>query len=104
MSATPPPAPLPPGVRLLQWLVIVLTLTLIGGVIVTVAALVTRLPGSTRTSVTIPDHLVLPEGVSAQAVTFGPGWSAVVSDDGRILIFDSESGRLRKQVEINNPD
>ena len=79
---------------------IVLTLTLIGGVIVTVAALVTRLPRSGAQVVALPESLALPEGVEAQAVTFGPGWSAVVTTDGRILIFDTASGKIRQQVEI----
>lgn len=100
MSAPPPATPLPPGVRLLQWLVIVLTLTLIGGVIVTVAALVTRLPGSSAPVVALPDKITLPEGAQAQAVTFGPGWTAVVTTDGRILILDAESGALRQEVTV----
>ncbi len=84
----------------MQWLVIALTFTLIGGVIVTVGALVTRLPRSAPSAVTVPDHLVLPPGVAAAAITFGPDWSAVVTDDGRILVFDTLSGTLRKEVSI----
>lgn len=100
MTDTPPAAPLPPGVRLLQWLVIVLTITLIGGVIVTVAALVTRLPGAGPAPMALPERVVLPEGITATAITHGQGWYAVVTADNWILIFDSADGRLRQEVAI----
>lgn len=100
MTDTPPPAPLPPGVRLLQWLVIGLTITLIVGVIVTVAAVVTRMPGRAPAIVALPDNVTLPNGATASAVTFGPGWYAVVTTDNRILIFDRASGTMRQEVAI----
>ncbi|MFT4151516.1 MAG: DUF6476 family protein [Paracoccaceae bacterium] len=105
MTDTPPPAPpmppLPPGVRLLQWLVIGLTTTLIVGVIVTVAAVVTRMPGRTP-AVSLPEQVKLPAGTTAAAVTFGPGWYAVVTGDGRILIFDRGTGALKQEVRVVN--
>lgn len=79
---------------------IVLTITLIGGVIVTVAALVTRMPRSSAATVALPDSIRLPDGVTAQAVTFGPGWTAVVTTDNRILILDPATGATRKEVTI----
>lgn len=52
-----------------------------------------RLPGAT---ISVPPGLALPEGARAQAVTQGPGWWAVVTVDGRILIFDAGGGLLRE--------
>ena len=47
----------------------------------------------------MPPELVLPEGVSAQAVTFGRGWTAVVTTADHILIFGSD-GKLRQDIAI----
>jgi Flp pilus assembly protein protease CpaA len=91
---------LPPSLRLLKWLVIVLTLTMIGGVITIVALIVTRMPQAFVTAVPkVPENLALPEGQKAAAVTFGQGWIAVVSTSDRILIFDRD-GALRQDIAI----
>jgi Flp pilus assembly protein protease CpaA len=91
---------LPPSLRLLKWLVIVLTLTMIGGVITVVALIVTRMPKAfVAAAPTVPENLVLPEGAKAEAVTFGTGWVAVVTEDDRILIFGRD-GSLRQEVSI----
>ena len=98
-SATPD-APLPPSLRFLKWLVIVLTLTMIGGVITVVGLLVTRMPQAFGASLPkIPDEIALPEGAKAAAVTFGKGWIAVVTEDNRILIF-GEDGSPRQEVVL----
>ncbi len=79
---------------------IVLTLTMIGGVITVVALLVTRMPQAFGAPPpTLPAEFALPEGTRAQAVTFGTGWVAVVTTDDRILIFDA-IGTLRQEVPL----
>ncbi len=96
-----PDAALPPSLRLLKWLVVILTLTMIGGVITVVGLLVTRMPRSFGASAPqVPTGLVLPAGKSAAAVTFGRGWIAVVTTDDRILVFGSD-GSLRQDVAIS---
>jgi hypothetical protein len=93
---------LPPGLRLLKWLVIILTLTMIGGVITVVALIVTRMPQAfTAPAPALPDTLTLPEGAQASAITFGEGWIAVVTDDQRILIFDTD-GTLRQELKVSD--
>jgi Family of unknown function (DUF6476) len=94
-----PEAPLPPSLRLLKWLVIVLTLTMIGGVITVVGLIVTRMPQAFSSGPTLPANLTLPDGSRASAVTFGTGWTAVVTTDDRILIFGRD-GELRQEVQI----
>lgn len=98
-----PDVALPPSLRLLKWLVILLMLTMIGGVITVVALLVTRMPDTfTGSTPKIPAELNLPEGAKPAAVTFGSGWTAVVTTDDRILVFDS-NGLLLQQVAIQPP-
>ena len=95
---------LPPGLRFLKGLVILLTLTMIVGVITIVAVLVTRIPQTFgRAGTILPPSLTLPEGLTAGAVTLGWTWTAVVATDAagaeQILIFGPD-GRLRQQVPI----
>jgi Flp pilus assembly protein protease CpaA len=88
---------LPPSLRFLKWLVIVLMIVMIAGVITIVGLLVTRMD---QASVPMPENIVLPEGTRAQAVTAAEGWFAVVTTDNRILIFDRLTGHLRQEVAV----
>ena len=99
MNDAPAGEGLPPSLKFLKWLVIALTLTMIGGVITVVALLVTRMPQALHGVPSLPEDIQMPEGAKAQAVTFGPGWIAVVTEDGRILMFNAE-GRLRQEVRV----
>ena len=95
-----PDAALPPSLRLLKWLVILLTLSMIGAVITVVWLLVTRMPQAFgRALPTLPDAVQLPQGSTPIAVTFGTGWTAVVTHDQRILVFDG-NGVLLQDVPI----
>ena len=91
--------------RFVRGLVLVLTATMIVGMVVLVVLFATRFPGSGATSAAstefiLPDTLELPEGATVQAITKGQGWWAVVTGDDRILIFDAETGALRQSVEL----
>ena len=96
-------AQLPPSLRFLKALVIVLMLCMIGGVITVSALLVTRLRASEAPIPALPAQLNLPDGAKAQAVTMGKGWIAVVTDQDEILIFSAE-GQLRQSVALHSPD
>ncbi len=74
-------------------------ITMIGGVITVVGLLVTRLPTAGAQAPTVPAKLELPVGTVAQAVTFGTGWTAVVTTDNRILIFGND-GKMRQEIPI----
>lgn len=74
-----------------------LTAVMIGGVLITFALIVIRLSDRTPT---LPEDITLPNGASAQAVTIGSNWYAVVTDDNRILIFDKTTGKLRQSVTL----
>jgi Flp pilus assembly protein protease CpaA len=93
---------LPPSLRLLKWLVILLTLSMIGGVITVVWLIVTRMPSTFATQTPVlPEAISLPEGQKAAAVTFGQGWIAVVTTEDHILIFGKD-GTLRQDVVIDD--
>ncbi|AXI45964.1 hypothetical protein C1J03_07975 [Sulfitobacter sp. SK012] len=92
--------PEPANLRFLRRLVTVLTTVMIGGVIVVIALLVTRLNASAPD---LPNTLTLPDGATASAFTQGDTWYAVVTDDNRILIYDRLSGKLSQTVEITSP-
>ncbi len=93
---------LPPSLRFLKWLVIVLTLTMIGGVITVVAVIVTRMPQAAAARPVLPETLVLPPDTTAAAITAGTGWFAVVTTDDRILVFGLD-GALIQDIAIALP-
>ena len=86
------------NVVFLRRLVTVLTGTMILGVLTVVILLVIRL--QTPPPPSVPSGIDLPEGVSAQAVTFGTDWIAIVTADERILIFDRMSGAILQDVPV----
>lgn len=104
-----PGGPLPPDLRLLKWLVLVLTATMIAGIIALVALLATRLPGApggggaSGPEAFLPEGLRLPEGARPTAVTRGEGWLAVVTDRGEILLYDAATGALRQRLSVTAP-
>ena len=100
MNTAPAPEGLPPGLRFLKFLVIVLTLTMIVGVITIVWVIVTRMPQAMQRPADLPDSITLPDGTRATAFTQGADWYAVVTADDRILIFDRATGALRQTVML----
>ena len=91
----------PAQLRRLRRLVTALTATMIVGCLVVIALLVIRL---TDRSPALPQAIDLPGGAAAVALTQGPGWYAVVTDDDRILIYDRTTGALRQTVQVATPD
>ena len=91
---------LPPDLRFLKRLVTVLAGTMIAGLITIIALLVIRFPQAIGPRPALPETIVLPEGATAEAVTMGRGWVAVVTEEDEILIFDRATGALTQTVEI----
>ena len=88
----------PANLRFLRRLVTVLTVVMIGGVLVVIGLLVTRLYSPAPA---LPDRITLPAGSSAQAFTQGRDWYAVVTDADEILVFDRLTGALRQRIEVD---
>ena len=92
---------LPRSVRLLQWLVIGLTASMIVGVIAVVAVVVTRFPKPPTPP--LPEAIALPDDAgTARAITQGGDWVGVVTDRDEIIIFDRASGAVRQRVQITS--
>ena len=84
--------------RYLKTLVTVLTVTMIAGLIVLIGVVVMRFNQSA--TVPLPDHIALPAGTRATAVTRGPDWLGVVTDDGRVLIYGLDGATLRQEIIV----
>ena len=95
---------LPANLKFLRVLVTILTATMIAGLVVVIALLVTRFPDketfSGKNSVILPSEIILPDGATAFAFTQGPDWFAVVTDQNQILIYGRDRTNLRQTIEI----
>jgi len=100
MDTAPVPEGLPPSLRFLKALVILLTLSMIVGVITIVWVIVTRMPQAMQRPPALPDAITLPDGTRATAFTQGSDWYAVVTDNDQILVFDRATGALRQTVTL----
>lgn len=87
--------------RILQWLVIGLTASLILGVITVVAVVVTRFPQPD--TLALPAELQLPEGTKPISMAQGRDWVGIVTEADTILIYDRQSGALRQTVTLTRP-
>lgn len=85
--------------RFLRGLVITLMITMILGVITVVWLLVTRMPDGRAQMPLIPSEISVPQGTKALAVTYGAGFTLVVTDAQTLLIFDA-AGELRQTVDL----
>ncbi len=97
----------PKNLRMLRRLVTVLTVVMIGGLLTIVAVIVMQFTRTTSvaTGPALPPDIALPGSETAQAVTFGKGWIAVVTIDmdglERIRIY-SPDGMPRQSMEIGH--
>lgn len=87
----------PPQLKFLRRLVTTLTVVMIGGLVVVISLLVIRLSAD---GPNLPAEITLPDGIKAQAVTFGEGWVAVVTTENQILILDPNSSAVRQTITL----
>ena len=91
----------PANLRILRYLVLAMTIVFIVGFsIVVVLVYLQFVKARNGFEGSFPDYIELPEGTKAQSFTKGRGWYAIVTQDDKILIFDSTSGELAKSVDI----
>lgn len=100
---------LPPSLQLLKWLVILLTASLIGGVIAVVWLLVTRLPvpmmkstAPAEAAYALPADLALPQGIAVVSASFGPDYLLLVTSDHMLRIY-SRDGKPLSQTALPAP-
>lgn len=82
--------------RWLRLLVTSLAVVMGVGIIAIVALLWLRL--GERPLPELPPQIALPQGESATAVTFARDWLVVVTDSGKVLLYDHQ-GKLREEVQ-----
>ncbi|WP_298676791.1 DUF6476 family protein [uncultured Lentibacter sp.] len=87
----------PSLVRYLKLLVTALAGVMIVGLVAVIALLVIRLQADVPP---LPARISLPEGTKAQAVTQGENWFAVVTQDGRILVFARDGSTLLQEITV----
>lgn len=85
-----------PELRFLKTLVTGLSLVMGFGMIAIVALLWIRLGEAPLPA--LPDQIALPDGASAEAVTFARNWIVVVTGGGEVLLYD-QNGALRDRVQ-----
>lgn len=91
------PAP-PPEVKFLKILTTTLAGVMIFGLLTIIFLLVTRLPGATKLPA-LPEAITLPAGEKGETVTFGKGFTVVVTESGRVLVYRSD-GALAQDVAL----
>ena len=73
--------------------------TMIVGVITVVGLLVTRMPDGRVQIPAVPPDIALPQGQSVQSVTFGKGYTLVITSAQNLLIYDA-AGNLVQQQDL----
>lgn len=91
--------PEPANLRFLRLLVTVLTGVMLAGLILIIALIVIRFRD---TAPPLPEDITLPEGAEPKAVTLAEGMVLVVSEDGRLFIYDRVTGQLRQTVALSD--
>jgi len=89
---------MPPDVRFVKRLVVVLTSVMIVGVVLIVGLLVARIT-QTPAPVALPDSIDLPADTTPEAVTLARDWVLVLVAD-EILLFDRDTGALAHRITL----
>jgi len=98
MNTAPDTPPDPGLVRYLKLLVTALAVTMVVGLIVLIGLFVMRFP---NTPAPFPGEIALPQGVTASAITRSADWLAIVTQDGRLLIFTPDGKTLLQEIRVN---
>ena len=98
MNAAPGDAPDPGLLRYLKILVSALAVTMVVGLIVLIGLFVMRFP---NTPAPFPREIALPQGVTASAITRSADWLAIVTQDGRLLIFSPDGQKLLQEIRVD---
>jgi len=93
----PDPAP-PPEVKFLKILTTTLAGVMIFGLLTIIGLLVTRLPGASKLP-ELPATIALPAGEKAETLTFGRGFTVIVTQNGRVLVYRPD-GSLAQDVAL----
>jgi len=87
------------NLRYLRILVTALTTTMIVGLLAIVGLHVIRF-GFGHDEVLIPASITLPAGTQATAITRSAEWLAVVTNDGRILVYTTDGKTMLQEIQV----
>lgn len=92
------------NLRFLRGLVLVLTATMIAGMVLLVALFYARLGGDTPApaALVVPDRFELPAGAEIAAVTQARDFWLVVTTEGDVVFFDPEGGAPVRTIPAGN--
>lgn len=101
MDNSPEPGPEPVQLRFLRILVTVLTGVMILGLLTIIGLFVMRFQADLAPApLGLPENLVLPKGVTAEAVTYTKDRILVVAEQGAVWVF-SRDGELLGQMILD---
>lgn len=89
---------MPPDVRFVKRLVVVLTTVMIAGLVLIVGLLVVRITQAPP-GLALPEGIDLPANTTPEAVTLARDWVLVLAEQ-EILLFDRESGALAHRIAL----
>ncbi len=105
MSDNPDNGGEPTNLMFLRILVIILTGSMIAGLVTIIILIVIRVPNVIQTvedPVPLPGSITLPDGTNAESFTQSADWYAVITTENEILIFNRDDGTLRQKMKIQH--
>jgi hypothetical protein len=101
MTKTPPELIEPKNLKFLRLLVIVLTITMICGIITLVLMIVIKMPNYNNTfSIQLPEEIILPDNMKVETFSIGSNHYLIVTKNDEVLIYDRKTNILKQRLKI----
>lgn len=101
MTKTPPEFIEPKNLKFLRLLVIVLTITMICGIITLVLVIVIKMPNYNNTeSIQLPAEIILPDNMKVETFSIGSNHYLIVTKNDEVLIYDRKTNILEQRIKI----
>ena len=101
MTKTPPEFFEPKNLKFLRLLVIVLTITMICGIITLVLVIVIKMPNYNNTeSMQLPVEIILPDNMKVETFSIGSNHYLIVTKNDEVLIYDRRTNILEQRIKI----
>ena len=101
MTKTPPEFIEPKNLKFLRLLVVVLTITMICGIITLVLVIVIKMPNYNNTeSIQLPEEIILPDNMKVETFSIGSNHYLIVTKSDEVLIYDRRTNILEQRIKI----
>ena len=106
MTKTPPEFIEPKNLKFLRLLVIVLTITMICGIITLVLVIVIKMPNYNNTesmqlpAMQLPAEIILPDNMKVETFSIGSNHYLIVTKNDEVLIYDRRTNILEQRIKI----